>query len=264
MNQAIRERINACADVGADQFRKSVRPIYGVNPRGIPELIGSGVLFDIGGKRYVITAAHVIDEAQQWGFQLGVGNKLVPINGEFTLTEAPYGNRDLDSWDFAWHRLSNTIADSGDFISEQRIARVDNGKHRLYLMLGYPGSQNKVNPTSNRIAPKLARYTDTEKHVPLLCKELHISGDHHLFIGFDSKWSVRSRTGEKTRTFKPHGLSGGALLDMGDMSRIDNLASSAPCDAKLAGFLLSNHPEHKAICAVSARFVVDRILESRL
>jgi hypothetical protein len=57
---------------------------------------------------------------------------------------------------------------------------------------------------------------------------------------------------------EPTGISGGALVDAGNLADPANLAPNAPCRGMLAGMLIEHHARHKAIVAIR----IDSILRA--
>ncbi len=56
--------------------------------------------------------------------------------------------------------------------------------------------------------------------------------------------------GQKQNTFHPRGLSGGALLDLGEFSSPESYERSPTANAKLAGMVIEYYSEHQALVAV--------------
>ena len=61
--QGLEDRITAIAERAYKKYRKAVHPIYGVKGEN-PAHIGTCFFLKVGAHRYVVTAAHVIDEAE--------------------------------------------------------------------------------------------------------------------------------------------------------------------------------------------------------
>jgi hypothetical protein len=82
-----------------DRFRRAIRPIYRPHGRrkGLYEQIGTATLFKVNSAPLIVTAAHVIDHHKQDGdLWVGAEKTLVPLQGSFSSTERPGGNRKLD------------------------------------------------------------------------------------------------------------------------------------------------------------------------
>lgn len=76
-------------DKAADDMRRSVLQIIGIDKSGRPGAVGSGVLLEIDGVRLLVTAAHVVsDWAPVSTLYLPGGSGLVEIDGVDFLSEA--------------------------------------------------------------------------------------------------------------------------------------------------------------------------------
>lgn len=145
--EIIREQLETGANVASEKYKESVRPIYGVDRNDKPSHIGSCFLLEFKDKKYLITAAHVVDHSEKTTLRVGGTTGLVILEGDFFMTEAPEEIRDNDHYDFAWINVSDEFLSSlGDIviIRESDIApRLSDYKGRVYLCLGYPRSKNK-------------------------------------------------------------------------------------------------------------------------
>jgi hypothetical protein len=255
--------MNACADDGAVQCISAIRPIYGSTDLGRPEHIGTCIFLDIDKNKYLLTAAHVIDENQHTSLYVGGDKKLVLIEGDFTSTEKPGDDRNKDHYDFAYLLLKDGLLKklgNIDFFNETAISENrEDTTGRLYLALGYPVSKNKKSdPSAKMVQPHYLKYSSTIKTNTVLCQKLGISGKDHLFLGHDSKYS-RDSEGTIVNTIAPKGISGGALVDMGNIARPEQLKDNIACKGRLAGLLIENHKEHKSTVAVKISLIIEAI-----
>jgi len=263
VSEVVRERMNECTDAGAQQFIGSIKPIYGSSHNGIPIHIGTCILLQIDNNKYLLTAAHVTDENEYSSLYIGGESELILIEGNFFRTEKPEGDRKKDHYDFAWLKINDEfIKKIGDvsFVEETQLIS-DNGstEGKLYLALGYPNSQNKkINTHKASLTPKYIKYSSTIKPNDALCQKLGVSGEEHLFLGYDSTYS-KDNNGHKVNSFAPKGISGGALVDMGKISDPKSYIPQTPCNGKIAGMLVENHKEFKAMSAVKINVVLDQI-----
>lgn len=263
VNEVVQEKMNECADAGAQQFHDSIRPIYGSTEEGNPNHIGTCILLSIGQKKYLLTAAHIIEQNEHSSLYIGGKDKLVLVEGDFNCTNKPNGCRDKDHYDFAWLELSSTFSTRvGElrFISKESILQnQESTKGHLYLALGYPNSKNKKFDNRNKsIKPRLFKYSSIATEEPELCNELDISGNDHLFLDYNAKYS-RDSNGFKTHSISPTGISGGALIDMGNISKPEQIKIDAQCNGLLVGMLIENHRKHNVMCAVKIGLIVNKI-----
>jgi hypothetical protein len=251
------------------EYRASLRPIYRVAERARgprPEHIASCLLLNVDGTPFICTAAHVADDLTEHLLFVGglVGTRPIHIlGGAVKTTDAPGGARDLDRVDLAfWRPSAAAIARLGavEFLDATRIANDKaSTSGRLYTAIGYPRSRNKkkVNHTKKQIDIRISMYTSDIVKNRDLCEEMGVSGTDHLFLS----WAERSfmSDGERQNTFHPRGLSGGALLDLGEFTSAQSFERDATANAKLAGMVIEYYAEHRALVAVKIGVVIDRI-----
>ncbi len=268
LDEVTRERVYEYADAVHRQFRSCVRPIYGAKPGGIPELIGSCVLLRLCGVRYGITAAHVIDQLSESHLYVAgiAGGEPVQILDEVVFTQAPGDRRQDDHRDFAFYRIPENrfrlLGDAScvevDDVSRNR-ASFD---HRLYMALGYPISKNRgrrrINPRERSIISTSWRYVEGVTPMPKLAAELGISGELHFFQPY-SKYS-RDSSGKRVSSVSPRGLSGGALVDLGNFASMESYDPRVAAAGHLAGIVIARYPRHGALASIRIQPVIDAII----
>ncbi len=260
--EIVREQLEAGVNAASEKYKEAVRPIYGVDRNGRPSHIGSCFLLEFQSKKYLITAAHVIDHSETTTLRIGGSTDLVILEGEFFMTVAPEDVRANDHYDFAWIRISEEFFSSlggVGIIKESDISpRLLNSKGRVYLCLGYPRSKNKkADPTTRKLRPKRARYYSTWQEMPELYADIGISDDDHIAIGR----KMRSRDGEGliVNSIGPRGMSGGPLIDIGGMVSIQEFSTGVTNPPKLSGVLIEHYAEHDAILSVKIDLVIKSI-----
>lgn len=270
VTEAARARLNECTHALTDKFLTSVRPVYRVRAVGqrLPEHIGSCVLLNIGGYKCVVTAAHVADNRESTALYMagGLYTELVQIVGDVHATPKPQGNRNKDPYDFAiWHLTDDVAATLGNaqYITEESIcanrAKIDG---RVYLALGYPVSKNKrLNMAQSSIPPAPYSYTTNAKEDDVLAATLGVTGNDHFFLAREKR--SRDAQGQIVDSVKPVGLSGGALIDLGQLGRPENLSPLSPCTGYLAGILIENRSQRKALVAVKIQLILEHISVQR-
>jgi hypothetical protein len=259
LEQAEARRVQECSLAGARAFQTSVRPIYAnsaADPK--PQHIGSCLLLDIDGRPVVSTAAHITDAlSERMSLYVGgtKGTRPVPVlEVRIKATTAPSANRRLDHLDCAfWQPPDAAVADMGavEFLNASRISH-NRGviENRIYTGMGYAVSKNKkgISQAARSISNRLSMYTGSVEKLPALATELGVSGDEHLFLRF-GKYAFTA-DGRRVNAFCPIGLSGGALLDLGDFTSPAAYAADAAQSVKLAGMLIENKIKHGALVAV--------------
>jgi hypothetical protein len=263
IGEIVRERMTECTDAGAQQFIGSIRPIYGSTENGNPIHIGTCILLQIENLKYLLTAAHVIDENEHSSLYVGGESEVILIEGDFLCTKKPEGGRDNDHYDFAWLQLSDQfIGKMGNvcFAEEKQFSNYNGQTEgRLYLALGYPNTKNRqINTQEKSVKPHYMKYASTVKPNDVLCKKLGVSGKDHLFLNYNPKHS-KDEAGKIVNSIVPRGISGGALIDMGNIAKLDSYIPGASCKGQIAGMLIENHRDCKAMSAVKVGVIVEQI-----
>jgi hypothetical protein len=236
------------------EFRTSIRPVYrnsASSPR--PEHIGSCLLLSIEGVPTIVTAAHLLRQVVQYSLYVGglPGAGLVHIAGGSSM--ATSGER-ADHFDIAmWQPLPSAVDGLGgiDFLNASRISpNREPSQDRLYTALGYAVSRNKkaIDHATSSISTHVSMYTAESKEMPRLASKLGVSGSDHLFLSFE-KHSFTG-DGKRVNTFGPIGLSGGALLDLGEFGSPESYARDPSRNAMLAGMIIEYYRAESALVAV--------------
>jgi hypothetical protein len=241
-----------CLEFAKARFKEAIRPIYCCTPQGNPIHEGSCVLLVLKGKHLLLTAAHVIDAAKINDSTLYVGGEhsLLKIEGEFWAAEAIAGVRVKDRYDFAVGLMSDEFVQKMGkvhYISESDIAP-DRTNHdgRLYSIVGYPNTKNKsIDKRNYSVQSTRWHYFSSHKDSPALMKKLNVTGEDHIFVGYDKKQSKDSN-GSIVGSVSIHGVSGGAVFDLGNFADPMNYAPDFQCTPRLAGIFIEFHYQHHA------------------
>jgi len=248
-------------------FRASVRPVYR-NTSAIdrrPLHIASCLLLNIDGTPIVSTAAHVMDHLRESPLYVGgaMGAGLVPITGgKIRSTSAPHGNRQSDRFDSAfWEPPPSAVTAMGnvEFLNDARLSREVPTPGRLYTAIGYPVSRNKkaIDHATKSITTRISMYTANVEAMPDLAAKLGMSGAEHFFLRFEKR--AFTGDGASENTFGAKGLSGGALLDLGDFASPESYARDPRHSALLSGMVIEYHKEHRALVAVRIGAIIKGI-----
>jgi hypothetical protein len=254
VQEVARDRLDEYSQAVSSEFFPSVRPIYRTG-RGPREQIATCTLLDIRQEKYLVTAAHVIDERQTSPLYVGGQSETAEIEyEEFVITNKPADDRRNDPYDFFIAKLSPefaaTLRNVGYIRKEQLADDRTVPLHRNYLALGYPCSKNrKVDVIRKSVRPTTWKYSAFMKEDPELAKIMGVPGEDHFFLNYDAKRS-RNAEGEIVNSVDAHGLSGGPLIDMGYIGKPGNLRREEKCYGRLAGLLIEVRAAQKAIVAV--------------
>lgn len=268
LQEASRDWAREHAEAVAPAFLDSVRPIYGVNARSTPSPvpIGSCIFLKVENDRYLVTAAHVVDDAKVTTLYVGVGQVLLEVEGAFHVTVAPNGYRDKDHADFAFVRLGAEVLNrmpDVNFVRHVECSenRADSTK-RSYLVVGYPASINKkISATERVVRPKAWHYQNVG--VAPDSKTLEAIGcnlGQHLFLKHDKK--VSNYKGEVSTAGSPVGASGGALIDLG-VPTPDSLHPEAPRIGRLAGLFIERKSNERLLVCVKIQVILNEIRKTQ-
>lgn len=258
----------ARANAASSIFLDSVRPIYGANNRSnpLPELIGSCVFLRVGNDHYLVTAAHVVDDADETTLYVAAGEELLPIVGHIHVTAAPNGDRYKDHADFAFMRLGTEILNCMTDLKFLRdvdasLNRADTTK-RSYLVLGYPRSLNKkISATERVVRPKPWHYQNVgEAPDSKTLEAIGCNLEHHLFLKYDK--NVGNYDGKVIDAIYPKGASGGALIDLG-VPTPDSFHPEATCGGRLAGLFIERKSNEKLLVCINIQIILDAIRKTQ-
>jgi len=261
VQEVMNERVNECLALAKDKFAPAIRPIYASTDARRPVHLGSSIFLKIDDVPHLLTAAHVIDWIKHSSLYTGVETHLTEIEAEFRVTKAD--NRDNDRYDFAFAVIPEPMAAKlGDvtYISDKEISSMTaQTTGHVYAALGYPNSQNKkIDHTKKHIATVIWPYAATvlsDLNATALAKSLKISGEDHVFIKFDEKHSRDVHTGKIVNSLKPTGISGGALIDLGNLADLDRFAEPGT-GGRLVGLLIEHRARHKAMVATRMTTII--------
>ena len=100
-------------------------------------------------------------------------------------------------------------------------------------------------------------HTSNAVSEPKLTRRLNSREDQHIFVRFAKH--AQDADGVEMKTFYPEGLSGGALLDLGDFTSYDIYAGDTKHRARLAGVIIEYHEDRRALVAVKIGPIVSGI-----
>lgn len=257
--EVIREK---CTEELASAFKESVRPVYGSTQNGSPSHIGSCIFISVNSKKYLITAAHIIDaSAITMLYTAGAGSDLVSLSDQSCLlTPKVDGERDKDRFDFSVVKLSDVLIQnlkSVSYISEDQMLLNGPG-HNYFLALGYPTSQNKkINVAAKKVTQNPLAYLASRQTNEEIFSKIGIKEETHFLLKYE-KYS-KNATGNKANTPPPCGISGGGLFYLSNLTSPEIYRLGNKCIGKLAGLLIEHHKQHKVITAVRMSLIISEI-----
>jgi hypothetical protein len=269
--QAGLQRLKECSEEASAQYLPAVRTMYRVDEQRTdrPEAFGTSFLMEVDGGKFIITAAHVFDETNKSSVYVAGESSLVKLSGEFHVTAAPSGDRDADKYDFAFQELdADAVKKLGSvFYIDASQVSLNRGTMdgRMFMALGYPASRNRISSPEVAKAHILAKawiYCGTVYTDGVAATKIGAGDETHLLLKHSHKTS-KTFTGQLTNSVKPHGASGGVLVDLG-LPHPSTLASDSKCTARLAGVLIEKHNACNAIVATKIELVLQAIRGSRV
>jgi hypothetical protein len=250
----------------------AIMPIYYAKENGRAGHLGTCILFRRHNRHFLITAAHVIDAHLQSQLLIPIRGELKLILGNAIMTTPPAKGRRFDKFDFAVVALDQAfVHDLGDkrHISDDALHAGDwDTSGRMYVAVGYPNSRNdkNIDHRKRQIRPAPFSYGATVVSDEAFAKKLGVSGRDHLFLKYDKR--SRDVDGVVVNSIDPHGMSGGALIDMGKASAAALAANTTPSVFRLVGLLIEYHRTDRTMVAVRIDTVVgaidDAIRDGRL
>lgn len=246
------------------EFAAAIRPIYGATAHARPDHIGSCVLVEHAGTRYLITAAHVADWAEYTELYIAGMQCLKKIQRSFLATpKDARSGRPGDHYDIAITEVSSELdvaLGNVRYITDAEVASAAAQTiGRQFLALGYPNSKNDgFNNQKKTVKPALQPYYATAHTPDEFKKVIEAPSGDHIYLPYDSKHS-KNATGAKVNSIRPKGMSGGALFDIGGIAKPDNLSADANYRGRLAGILIENPPGSRLMIATKIWTVLDAL-----
>lgn len=255
----IRQQLHQRMQNAHRSLGKAVRPLYYATDEQRPAQLGSCVLVRYRQRSLLITAAHVIDNNTTTSLYLPAKGTLTKLEGSGVATTAPNGDRRRDRLDFAIIELPQKLVDHLDdvtFIEEKDIgSSLVDSRGRGFMALGYPNSRNKkIDHKTRKIRPRVYSYGATAVQDPGFLTKLAVSGDDHLLFAYEKK--SRDPDGTIVSAVAPIGMSGGALVDLGNLSTPYSIAGAVVPNFSLAGLLIEFHHAERRVVAVKMQTVL--------
>lgn len=221
--------------------------VYTVNLGGVPAALGSAVLLALGPIRFLVTAAHVLDERHHAHLVVPAGEKLAYVSGDVTrvyATAAIRGDDSIDGTrdhvDTAVVRLRPDLADlwpSSAFVTQSELDYLPRVPTRdAFALLGYPLTKQRDSIRGTEITAVAYRMTAEESPLEVYRVEGR-TPDHSIMLGFEKRkmWGV---DGEKEMS-DLQGVSGGGVWRFGPILR------DAQAPPRLAGIAVEWYPRRR-------------------
>lgn len=215
------ELINVVQQIALNNFAGSIFPIYRFADGDDPVHIGTCFAFEYRKRRFLVTAAHVLDHKSHGalGFASTAERLPVEIKGQWHVVDPGDKPREEDPFDFAWHELTPDEIQSVPCVPESGLedAVTPTNGLRLLTTIGFPVSKNKkIAPDKRRrraIAPTRAQYSNTEMTPTAHFQARGMSPSTHVAMKRENR-AINS-DGVEQNTIGHKGFSGGPLIYSG-------------------------------------------------
>lgn len=172
-----------------------VIPLFHVNEKSEPVLLGSSVLVDISNNVLLCTAKHVLDDAQS-SLYINSPSGLEDLFGNFIRSK---------QHDIAVLKLSaEQVVTCRNYspLSEDHIANSVQTMDCHYVeFIGFPGTRNRPDPIRRRFPNRIYSFG---------CTGLRVSQENVRFKFSKHNMDATSRL--RVRSPNPHGVSGGPIM----------------------------------------------------
>lgn len=235
------------------ELYKFVCPIYNQRNHRISH-VGSAVLFKCCDRRFLATAAHVVDNLQK-ELLLPATNSLKAYSCSFRKTISKKSN---DEVDLAFSELKDVdLGDPYDFwdISNSEIDR----RPRLlreYIYIGFPSSRNKPKMSMRTVSQEQRMYINLDA-TSVEYQQLKVNPKSHIAIRF-TKDALISLDSTKPVSFPdPTGMSGGGVWcwDIAATGHIEML-TLVP---KLAGIIIGRSGRNQYWVATRINYLIEAL-----
>jgi hypothetical protein len=189
---------------------KFVTPLYRMKVGNEPELGASGVWLAVGNRRFLVTAAHVVDEKFIW-FPMQQGFRKLP---DFAvISNPPRGNRNADKMDVAIFPLTtDEIAAMHPYHQFVGVTDIDVNLNYVlgdrFEFTGFPYRGARLIRRRRLITQRYVSIIDriaTQREY----KRWGYSHLSHIFMRYVRRKMLRN--GVLITGPKPHGMSGGGI-----------------------------------------------------
>lgn len=225
--QILRDKLHDIINDKSKQVQDAVRPIYLQNSRGQFELVGSSVLIRIATQSFLITAAHVMDDAKEQPLFVGGTDSLINPEAQFYSTRKPLsGDRKDDKLDLSVVPLSedivNKLGHSCLFLGLDDIDAHERSEPTSgYIIIGYPGTK-QPKQKGNQL-----------DYIPMFLGTIGVPFNEYDPCGINPNTNLllrftKNRVHNKHRLETapdPHGMSGGGVWRVdGSVGRVQLVA----------------------------------------
>lgn len=206
------DRFVALMDEATDILSRCVTPLYR-DEGGRPSQVGTGFFVRAGSSNFLVSAAHVLDEAKSlyYYIETNVTAKLAGVRRVSTWK----GDRENDPVDVGVLKLSesappypalNKYALDISYLRPGLLPRAD----KIYSIIGFPATHSKRDPTEKQLTSTVHAFRN-RSIADLEYSALGCSPESHVVLAMDLRDGVDSEG--RQRIFpKPQGMSGSPIF----------------------------------------------------
>jgi hypothetical protein len=227
---------------------KYVCPIYSLEDKGTPWVIGSGVLLQISGHRLIITADHVLQAATSELYLFAADHSVQPLNFRPIVRSVEHDFACLELEESSFSLLSHFL-----FLSPIDLEVQKPETEELYIVAGYPRSRNKPRRNAKTIKNEPFSFAGIPADPPTY-KLMKRNEETTILFSYNRKKVIAENHRLETSA-DPHGISGGGVW------HVTNWPSRQPSEAKLAGVCVryEQNPGKKVLEAVRISLVLENL-----
>lgn len=211
----MKDELNAIYEVSNSLVRYHI-PFYSLDKYQQPIGIGSGVLVDFYGHKFIATAAHVFDTFEKNMLFLGLEKEVLPLPLGLEVIETGVDiARNNDDIDLCLIFIDKSLEKKLSYYSYITI-NYDNlnveafSENNRYHFIGYPATKNKTKFGTNIIRRQIFSYGAYEVDSDTY-KILGVNRITHIAINFKKNGSLQVPTGTIANVPDVYGMSGGGV-----------------------------------------------------
>lgn len=210
---------------------------------------GSGFIVERHNATFLVTAHHVLkDLIEGDAFAANIGGKGILLNG-LGFMKSSEDDIAVAFIDPIWAKkqgLSRTSPLSLNTLENTGI------NSDIFVLLGFPGSKNKLNLNTNETTRRLVGYSSSRR-IEKPCSNTHIRNPIAFY--FDKKTATNSDL-NKINVGPFNGNSGGPILEVIAQPKSDKTVS---LNVKLAGIFIGWDKQHKELICCRPNVIVNLI-----
>ncbi|MBO0614151.1 hypothetical protein [Thiothrix fructosivorans] len=232
-------------------------PIYIFDEKGVPQQIGTSVLIDVFGHKFLVSAAHVYDETHNRDLCITFRNKFIPLRGDIIESNSN-GNRGSDRIDLALLEVSE---DFEAYLADYKAVSFDSIDYNHicsslhdYMVVGFPASKNGLRYGTNSVKRKIYGYAGKMADAGVFDK-MFISPMSHVIVNF-RKNKLMSLDKNFVTFPDPYGISGGGIWLIENISFNRRLKIREP---KLVAIGIEWKKHHKCLLGVGVATIIEML-----